>query len=139
MDTLEIYVRTSNCNMNECPYGEDTLCVTCMRRMVAEHDEKVRADAIKEFVTLIENEMPYDICDGNEAIEEIKKIAEQMKERKKMRVTVELPCAVGDTAYYVHRKGVQEVTVDSFIFNTNLFANVSYYVGCERFGKTLTP
>lgn len=46
MDTLEIYVRTSNCNMNECPYGEDTLCVICMRRMVTEHDAKVRADAI---------------------------------------------------------------------------------------------
>lgn len=41
MDTLEIYVRTSACTMNECPYGEKTLCVTCMRRMVAEHDAEI--------------------------------------------------------------------------------------------------
>ena len=50
-----------------------------------------------------------------------------------------LPCKVGDKAWYVHRGGIDEVTVDSFVLNVNLFANVSLYIGAERFGKTLTP
>ena len=50
-----------------------------------------------------------------------------------------LPCKVGDTAWYVCRSGMYEVEIDSFVVNINLFVNVSYYIGCERFGKTLTP
>ena len=50
-----------------------------------------------------------------------------------------LPCKVGDKAWYVNRDGINEVIVDSFVFNVNLFANVSVYIGAERFGKTLTP
>lgn len=52
---------------------------------------------------------------------------------------IRLPCKVGDTAYYVHKKGIDEVEVDSFVINVNIFANVSLYIGGERFGKTLTP
>ena len=50
-----------------------------------------------------------------------------------------LPCKVGDKAWYVNRDGINEVIVDSFVFNVNLLANVSEYIGAERFGKTLTP
>ena len=50
-----------------------------------------------------------------------------------------LPCKVGDKAWYVNRDGITEVIVDSFVFNVNLLANVSVYIGAERFGKTLTP
>lgn len=50
-----------------------------------------------------------------------------------------LPCKVGDTAWYVCRSGIHKVEIDSFVVNINLFVNVSYYIGCERFGKTLTP
>lgn len=50
-----------------------------------------------------------------------------------------LPCKVGDTAWYVCRSGMYEVEIDSFVVNINLFVNVSYYIGCERFGKMLTP
>ena len=50
-----------------------------------------------------------------------------------------LPCKVGDTAWYVCRSGMYEVEIDSFVVNINLFVNVSYYIGYERFGKTLTP
>lgn len=56
-----------------------------------------------------------------------------------MKATIELPCCVGDKAFYVSEKGIEEVEVDSFIFNTNLFVNVSFYICGERFGKTLTP
>lgn len=56
-----------------------------------------------------------------------------------MKRTVILPCDVGDTAYYVTQNGIQEVIVDSFIVNVNLFVNVSYYIMGDRFGKTLTP
>lgn len=50
-----------------------------------------------------------------------------------------LPCKVGDKAWYVHKDGIDEVEVDSFVFNINLFVNVSFYIASERFGKTLTP
>lgn len=50
-----------------------------------------------------------------------------------------LPCKVGDTAWYLSRSGICEVEIDSFVVNINIFVNVSYYIGCERFGKTLTP
>lgn len=50
-----------------------------------------------------------------------------------------LPCKAGDTAWYVSRSGIHEVEIDSFVVTINLFINVSYYIGGERFGKTLTP
>lgn len=56
-----------------------------------------------------------------------------------MKRIIELPCDIGDKAFWVSKDGIEEVIVDSFIVNTNIFANVSYYIGCERFGKTLTP
>lgn len=56
-----------------------------------------------------------------------------------MKHTIELPCGVGDTAFYVSKSGIQEVEIESFIFNINLFANVSFYICGERFSKTLTP
>lgn len=62
---------------------------------------------------------------------------------------LKLPCKVDDTAYYVHREycdrtkkwtdHIDEVIVDSFVMNVNLFVNVSLYIGGDRFGKTLTP
>lgn len=62
---------------------------------------------------------------------------------------IRLPCKVGDKAYYVHREylenadkwinKIDEVEVDSFVVNINLFVNVSLYIGVDRFGKTLTP
>lgn len=56
-----------------------------------------------------------------------------------MSRTIELPCDVGDTAFWVSKDGIKEVFVESFMVNTNILANVSYYIGCERFGRTLTP
>lgn len=56
-----------------------------------------------------------------------------------MKKSIELPCDIDDKAFWVSRDGIKEVIVDSFIVNINIFANVSYYIGCERFGKTLTP
>jgi len=52
---------------------------------------------------------------------------------------IRLPCKVGDTAWYLSRSGIHEVEIDSFVVNINIFVNVSYYIGCEKFGKTLTP
>lgn len=50
-----------------------------------------------------------------------------------------LPCKVGDKAWYVRNSVIDEVEVDSFVLNTNLFVKVSLYVGYERYRKTLTP
>lgn len=60
-----------------------------------------------------------------------------------------LPCKVGDKAYYLHRvyltnagvyiNEIDEVEVDSFVLNINLFVNVSYYIGSDVFRMTLTP
>ena len=63
----------------------------------------------------------------------------EYEDAEEQGLLIRLPCRVGDTAYYVHRNGVNEVVVDSFVININVFANVSLYIGCERFGKTLTP
>ena len=56
-----------------------------------------------------------------------------------MKTTIELPCAVGDKAFYVSKNGIEEVEVEAFIFNINLFANVSFYICGEHFERTLTP
>lgn len=68
----------------------------------------------------------------------IEKLA-QYEELEEQRLLLRLPCKVGDKAWYVRNCVIDEVEVDSFILNTNLFVNVSLYVGCERFRKTLTP
>ena len=52
---------------------------------------------------------------------------------------LKLPCKIGDKAYYLHKGCIDEVEIDSLVLNINLFVNVSYYIGCDRFGKTLTP
>ena len=67
-----------------------------------------------------------------------KKLAEY-EDLEEQGLLLRLPCKVGDKAWYVNRDGINEVIVDSFVFNVNLFANVSVYIGAERFGKTLTP
>ena len=68
----------------------------------------------------------------------IDKLAEY-EDLEEQGLLLRLPCKVGDKAWYVNRAGINEVIVDSFVFNVNLFANVSVYIGAERFGKTLTP
>lgn len=56
-----------------------------------------------------------------------------------MKCTIELPCRVGEKAYYVDKTGIEEVVVESFIFSIKLYVNVTFEVCGERFGKTLTP
>ena len=68
----------------------------------------------------------------------VKKLADY-EDKQEQGLLIELPCKVGDKAWYVHKGGIDEVEVDSFIININLFVNVSLYIGCDRFGKTLTP
>ena len=76
---------------------------------------------------------------------EHRQVAEWLEQLKSYKVAEEqgllhrLPCKVGNKAWYVHRKGIDEVEVDSFIININIFVNVSLYIGGDRFGKTLTP
>lgn len=64
---------------------------------------------------------------------------ERLKDLEKQELLLKLPCKVGDKAYYVHKGGIDEVEVDSFFINVNVFANVSFYIESDRFGKTLTP
>lgn len=71
-------------------------------------------------------------------IKAIERLADY-EDAEEQGLLLRLPCKVGDTAWYVHRNGIDEVVIDSFIVNVNIFANVSYYIGCDRFGKTLTP
>lgn len=71
------------------------------------------------------------------------------EELEEQGLLLRLPCKVGDTAYYLHREylknvdkwidKIDEVEVDSFILNINLFVNVSLYIGTDVFRKTLTP
>lgn len=68
----------------------------------------------------------------------INKLAEY-EDLEEQGLLIRLPCKVGDKAYYVHKGGIDEVEVDSFFINVNVFANVSFYIGSDRFGKTLTP
>lgn len=72
-----------------------------------------------------------------------------LKDAEEQGLFLKLPCKVDDIAYYVHREycdrtkkwtdHIDEVIVDSFVLNVNLFVNVSLYIGGDRFGKTLTP
>lgn len=68
----------------------------------------------------------------------VKKLGEY-EDLEEQGLLLKLPCKVGDKAYYVHKRGIDEVEVDSFVININIFVNVSLYIGCDRFGKTLTP
>lgn len=63
----------------------------------------------------------------------------EYEDAEEQGLLLRLPCKAGDIAWYVSRSGIHEVEIDSFVFAINLFINVSYYIGCERFGKTLTP
>ena len=84
------------------------------------------------------------ICDRNAYCDDcplnkaIRKLADY-EDAEEQGLLLKLPCKVGDKAYYLHKVGIDEVEVDSFVLNINLFVNVSYYIGCDRFGKTLTP
>ncbi len=79
---------------------------------------------------------------GKKFLENVCEYLEQLKSYKdaeEQGLMLWLPCKVGDKAWYVHKGGIDEVEVDSFVVNVNLFVNVSLYIGCDRFGKTLTP
>ena len=67
--------------MNECPFGYDISCQECTKRMIAEHDAKVRAEAIDEFSRKLVQWKPQ-----NEEYMSFRdvvfQIAEQLKEQK---------------------------------------------------------
>ena len=83
------------------------------------------------------------------SISECLKKLQEYEDLEEKGLLQRLPCKVGDKAYYVHREysdkdkswlnKIDEVEVDSFVLNVNLFVNVSMYIGADRFGKTLTP
>lgn len=73
------------------------------------------------------------------AMADLRERLKEYEDLEEQGLLLRLPCKAGNKAWYVHRGGIDEVTVDSFVFNINLFVNVSLYVGNERFGKTLTP
>ena len=74
-----------------------------------------------------------------DTIEQLIEELKQYKDKEEQGLLISLPCKVGDTVWYVHRTGIDEVEVDSFVFNVNLFVNASLYIRGERFGMTLTP
>ena len=79
-------------------------------------------------------------------IDAINKLAEY-EDLEEQGLIIKLPCKVGDKAYYVHREYLKDIDkwinrvdeVDSFMININLFVDVSFYIGGDRFRKTLTP
>ena len=85
MDKLEKYViNHSSCGMPRCEYvenGTDIDCDDCQRIMLAEHDAKVRAEAIDEFSRKLVQWKPQ-----NEEYMSFRdvvfQIAEQLKEQK---------------------------------------------------------
>lgn len=86
MDKLEKYViNHSSCGMPRCEYvenGTDIDCDDCQRIMLAEHDAKVRADAIDELVAKVCTTWLFNGNSGKAYRDEIKYIAEQIKEQK---------------------------------------------------------
>ena len=86
---------------------------------------------------------------SNVTVNEVEVKLAYYEDLEEQGLLLRLPCKVGDKAYYLHREysietkrwfnEIDEVEVDSFVFNVNLFVNVSLYVGGERFSKTLTP
>ena len=106
-------------------------------------EDKLNGISVKQvvdgFIKTIENQT----CEGYEHGRILTNAeADKWNEYKQLEeqgLLLRLPCNVGDKAWYVNRVGINEVIVDSFVFNVNLYANVSVYIGAERFGKTLTP
>lgn len=89
MDRLEDYIKHSICQipLGQCEY--DYYCGMCRERLVKEHDDKVRADAIDEFAELLEKHfygmmmssgMPREGVTWESAYNFVKKTAEQLKE-----------------------------------------------------------
>lgn len=80
--------------------------------------------------------------------EAIRKLKEY-EDLEEQGLLLRLPCKIGDTAYYLHGvyqeyahkwvDVIDEVEVDSFGLNINLFVNVTYRIGVEKIGRTLTP
>ena len=89
------------------------------------------------------------VCDECEVDKEALKKLKDYEDTEEQGLLIRLPCKIGDTAYYIHREylenadkwinKIDEVEVESFVVNVNLFANVSLYIGSDRFSKTLTP
>lgn len=86
-----------------------------------------------------ERQVYFVAADAMEVFLDCVQKVKQYEDAEEQRLLLRLPCKVGDKAYYVHKGGIDEVEVDSFIVNVNLFVNVSLYIGCDRFGKILTP
>lgn len=99
-------------------------CAKCLERLAEYEDIGCTPEQLKQI-----DKWYAEMC---RELGEYKRLEEQ-------GLMIKLPCKVGDKAYYVHKGGIDEVEVDSFIVNVNLFVNVSLYIGCDRFGKTLTP
>lgn len=88
-------------------------------------------------------------CGGCNAEEEAKLKLKEYEDLEEQGLLLKLPCKVGDKAYYIHKtylanadkwiNEIDEVEVESFIVNVNLFVNVNFYIGGDRFRKTLTP
>jgi hypothetical protein len=123
------------------------------RLIVYETDKGNYAVRPEQWAGIIDKNGKIKECGLNHiAIFHYKKDAEwyaDAKNAEEQGLLLRLPCKDGDTAYYVHREyledidkwinAIDEVEVDSFVININIFANVSLYVCGERFGKTLTP
>lgn len=88
-------------------------------------------------------------CDDCKHMDKMMDKLAAYEEAEEQGLLLRLPCKVGDKAYYLHRvylanagvwiDEIDEVEVDSFVLNINLFVNVSYYIGSEAFRMTLTP
>lgn len=82
MDRLSEYViEHSACSMPRCEYVENDIeidCYRCKEIMIEEHDAKVRADAIDEYIKIVEfYENEYDGIFW--ACRELKELKEQKK------------------------------------------------------------
>ena len=130
-----------------------------------EMEMDARDFAINLMVTLTKDELPVDKTEFDEeildnltidpfsdvrglialfyrnlwAMADLREKLKCYEDAEEQGLLLRLPCKAGDTAWYVSRSGIHEVEIDSFVFSINLFINVSYCIGCERFGKTLTP
>lgn len=130
-----------------CDFAE---CMVCnMERLTTWNDKTEGAELIswneeewKDFI----GSLDVPIC--TELSLAIDKLAEY-EDLEEQGLLLRLPCKVEDTAYYVHKeylknadrwiKIIDEVKVDSFVINANVLVNVSFYIGCDIFRKTLTP
>lgn len=80
------YIKSASCYLHDCPYGYDISCRECVNRMIAEHDAKVRADAIDELKDLIIS-LYADSKDKTELCARFRDRAEEMKEQKEWEHT----------------------------------------------------